>query len=90
MFHLDWPFLDPQSITIIYVAAPVMSCYGNLRAEASYLTAKDIHRICTSLDHRTFTYSIYPLHTHDVDNILLLCDFPPGGMICCLGGVYTI
>ena len=59
MFHLDWPFLEPQSITIIYVAAPVMSCYGNLLNEAISITSIEIHRVFTPLNHRQSNSFIY-------------------------------
>ena len=39
VFQLAWPFLDPLSITLLCVAAPVMSCYRKLRTEVSSLTA---------------------------------------------------
>ena len=63
-----------------------MSCYGKLRAEARSLTAAEIHRICTPLDHRTPTSSICSSQARDVSKILLLYDFRLGGMIRCLGG----
>ena len=66
-----------------------MSCYGKLRAEGISLTAADIHRIRTPLDHRTSTSSICSLQARDVAKLLLLCDFRLGVMIRCLGGVYT-
>ena len=65
-----------------------MSCYRKLRDEASSITAKEIHRIRTPLNQRTPTYSIRSLQVNDVTQILLN-DFCPGGMIRCLGGVYT-
>ena len=89
IFHLAWPFLDPISITLLYVASPVMLCYRNLRAEASSLTAAEIHRICTPLDHITSTSSICSLRARNAAKILILCDFCPVGMIHCLGSVYT-
>ena len=89
MFYLTWPFLDPPSITLIRVAALVMSCYRKLRVESRSLTTVEIHRICTPLYHRTSTSSICPWQKCDVSKILLLCNFCSGGMIRCLGGVYT-
>ena len=67
----------------------MISCYGNLRAEAISLTAAEIYRIRTPLDQRTSTSFTYSLRACDVSNILLLCNFCPGLMIRCLGGVYT-
>ena len=89
MFHLSWPFLDPLSTTLLCVAAPVMSCYRKLRTEVSSITAVEIHRICTPLDHRKSTSYICSLWEHDVDNKMLQYNFRPGGMIRCPGGVYT-
>ena len=66
-----------------------MSCYRKLHAEASFLTAVEIHSIRTPLDHRTSTSSIFYLWAHDGAKLLLLCNFRPGGMIRFLGGVYT-
>ena len=66
MFHFAWPFLDPPSIINLCVSNPVISCYGKLRAEASSLTAAEIHRIRTPLDHRTSTSSICSLRTNNV------------------------
>ena len=88
MFHSAWPFLDPPSITLLCISAPLVSCYGKLRAEARSLTTTEIHRIRTPLDHRTPTSSICYLRTYGVAKILLLCDLRPGGMILCLGGLY--
>ena len=86
MFHLTWPFLAPLSITLLFVAAPVMSCYGKLRSESIYLTAVEIHRIYNPLDHRTLTSSILSLRARGISNILFIYDFRPGGIIRCLGG----
>ena len=83
MFHLAWPFLEPMPTTLLCVSSPVISCYGKLRAKASYLTAADIHRFRTPLDHRTSTSAC------NIAKLLLLCNFRPGGMIRFLGGVYT-
>ena len=88
MLHFAWPFLDPPFIILLCVEAPVMSCYGKLRAKAISLTAADIHRICTPLDHRASTSSICSLQMRDVAKILLLCNFRPGGIIRCLGVIY--
>ena len=89
IIHLAWPFLDPLAITILCVASPVMSCYGKLCTESRSITAVDIQRIHTPLDHRTSTSSICSLWVRDAAKILLLCYFCPGGMIRCLGGLYT-
>ena len=39
MFHLAWPFLDPMFIMLLFVAAPMMSSDGKLRAESRSLAA---------------------------------------------------
>ena len=84
VLHFAWPFLEPPSIARLYVATPVTS---KLCSEAIYLTATEIHRIHTSLDHRISTSSICSLRTRNFTKILLLYNFLPGGMICCPGGV---
>ena len=87
MFHFAWPFLDPPSITLLCVAVPVISFYSKLHSEAISLTAAEIHRIRTLLDHRTSTPSIFPWWMRDVAKLVLLFNFHPGGMIRCLGGI---
>ena len=84
MFHLTWTFLEPDSVTLLLVAAPVLSCYRKLCAQASSLTSVEIHRIRTPLNHRTPTSSIWSHQAHNVSKLLLLYYFRLGGMIFCL------
>ena len=89
MFHFAWDFLDASSLTSLCQAAPVMSSYGSLRAEASLLSIKDIDDIRAPLDHSKKVSSISPSRARDLAKILLLCDFNIGSFIRCLGGNYT-
>ena len=79
----------PPFIKILCVASPVMSCYGKLRAEARSLTSTEIHRIRTLLYHRTSTPFIYSRRMSGVAKLLILFNSRLGGMIRCLGNVYT-
>ena len=83
-FHLGWMY-----ITLIWVAAPMMSCYGNICAQARSLTSAEIHRILTPLNHKTSTSSILYQREHGVTKLLLLCYFCLGLMIWCLVSTYT-
>ena len=76
-------------LPLLCIEDPVMSCYWKLRYESINLTAIETHMIRTPIDHRTPTSYICSLQAHYVAKIMLLCDFLPVGIICCLGGVYT-
>ena len=89
IFHLTWPLLDPPSIMILCVATSVISCYGKIHNESISLTAAEIHRILTPLDHITSTYYTCSLWARDIAKLLILCNFRLGGMICFLVGIYT-
>ena len=89
IFHFAWPFLDPMSITLLCIAAPVISCYRKLHTKARSIISAEIHRILTPPNHRTSTSSICSQRAHGVYKILLLCDFRLGGMIRCLSGTHT-
>ena len=89
IFQFNWPFLEPPSITLLCVTAPVISCYRKLSDESISLTTAEVHRISTPLDHRTSTPSICTRRTRNVTKLMPLCDFRLGGMIRCLDRVYT-
>ena len=89
MFHLSWHFLHLLYITLICVAAPVMSFHGKLCAQSISLASVYIHRIRTPLNHRTPTSSIYSQCSRDVAKLLILCNFFLVVMIICLGGTFT-
>ena len=89
MLHLTWPFLYPLSITFLCVSAPVMSYYGKLCTESISINSTEIHRILTPIYHRKSTSSVCSLKSRDIAKLLLLCDFLPGIIIYCLGGIYT-
>ena len=78
-----------MSITLLCVAAPVMSYQEKSRDEAISLTSAEILRIRTPLNHRTFQSSICSQQAHDVAKLLILYNFRLGVMICCLGNTYT-
>ena len=89
MLHHAWDFFTMTDIIAICHAAPVMRCYGALRAEASRLTLPKLRRILLRLNHNLSPSTICPRRSREVASLLLLCDFRIGGLIRCLRGLYT-
>ena len=89
MFHHAWPFLTPQDIVHLCQAAPVMSCYGSLRARSSTLTKASITSIITPLNAHNPSTTICPHRSDQIGTLLILCDFNLGGLIRTLRNLYT-